>query len=77
MEIDPEVDEAELSFFQKTILQTFRTSVGELGMPTYNNILKREDSIFKTINIVLIWFCWFIQTFFMLVIMLNFLIAVI
>ena len=58
-------------------LQTFRTAIGELGMPMYGNILAKEDSIFKSINIALIWICWFFQTFFMLIIMLNFLIAVI
>jgi hypothetical protein len=78
MEIDPEVDEAKgLTYFQKTVLQTFRTAIGELGMPKYEKISEKDDSIFKDINIYLIWLVWFIQTFFMLVIMLNFLIAVI
>ena len=35
------------------------------------------NGLFKTINLTLIWLIWFIQTFTMLVIMLNFLIAVI
>lgn len=77
MEIDPEVDEAQaLSYFAKTFLQTFRTSIGELGMPVYKKLLKRKG-IFKGINVALIWVVWFSQTFFMLVVMLNFLIAVI
>ena len=59
------------------LLQTFRTAIGELGMPMYGNILAKEESYFKDINIVLIWILWFAFTFFMLVIMLNFLIAVI
>lgn len=46
-------------------------------MPKYEKISEKHDSIFKDINIYLIWLVWFIQTFFMLVIMLNFLIAVI
>jgi len=35
MEIDPEVEEGAegLSYFQKMILQTFRTAIGELGTP--------------------------------------------
>lgn len=33
--------------------------------------------MFRTINIALIWVCWFVQTFLMLIVMLNFLIAVI
>ena len=79
MEIDDEVNEAKnLGYFAKTFLQTFRTSIGELGMPKYNNLVaKKNGGIFKAINIFLIWLCWFIQTFFMLVVMLNFLIAVI
>jgi tRNA A-37 threonylcarbamoyl transferase component Bud32 len=59
------------------LLQTFRTAIGELGMPMYSEILAKDDTVFKSINIALIWICWFTQTFFMLVIMLNFLIAVI
>jgi hypothetical protein len=77
MEIDPEVDEAqELNYFAKTFLQTFRTSIGELGMPVYKKLVKKTG-IFKTINVILIWVVWFVQTFFMLIVMLNFLIAVI
>ena len=59
------------------LLQTFRTAVGELGIPKYSKILQMEDSVFKSLNIALIWICLFMQTFFMLVIMMNFLIAVI
>jgi hypothetical protein len=39
--------------------------------------LKKDPSIFRDLNIFLIWFIWFVHVFFMLVIMLNFLIAVI
>lgn len=46
-------------------------------MPVYTNILAKEDELFMSINIFLIWAVWFFQTFFMLIIMLNFLIAVI
>lgn len=78
MEVDSEVDEAQgLSYFEKIVLETFRTAIGELGKPKYENILKKDPSIFKDLNIFLIWFIWFVHVFFMLVIMLNFLIAVI
>jgi hypothetical protein len=78
MEIDPEVKEVQnLTYFQMMFLQTFRTAIGELGMPMYSHIIEKPDSFFKTFNISLIWICWFSQTFFMLIIMLNFLIAVI
>jgi hypothetical protein len=46
-------------------------------MPVYTEILQKDDQLFKSINITLIWATWFFQTFFMLIIMLNFLIAVI
>ena len=78
MEIDPEVNDAEGVGYQfKTLLQTFRTSIGELGVPSYEKIYNNPSSIYRTLNIIFIWSIWFIQTFFMLVIMLNFLIGVI
>ena len=78
MEIDPDVAAIQgPNYFAKMFLQSFRNSIGELGMPVYTKILERPHTIFTTINIFLIWFVWFVQTFFMLVIMLNFLIAVI
>ena len=78
MEIDPEVADAQgITFFQKTILQTFRTSIGELGMPVYEGVLAQKDSFWRSLNIFLIWIVWYMQSFFMLVVMLNFIIAVI
>ena len=78
MEIDPEVAEAEgLGYFQKTVLQTFRTSIGELGMPVYSKLLAKPPGVARDINIALIWVTWFLQTSLMLIVMLNFLIAVI
>ena len=78
MEIDPEVVDAQgMNYSQKMFLQVFRTAIGELGMPVYNDILAKEDKLFVSINVILIWVVWFFQTFFMLIIMLNFLIAVI
>jgi len=49
-------------------------------MPAYHKIIrmnKLEPSVFNGINVYLIWTTYVVQTFFMLVIMLNFLIAVI
>jgi hypothetical protein len=78
MEVDPEVDLVEnLSYFQKMLLQTFRTAIGEVAMPMYGKIMAKEGSIFNSIHIILIWICWFVQIIFMFIIMLNFLIAVI
>ena len=59
------------------ILVTFRNAIGEVGLPTYNALAAKEPSIYKSVNVTLIWVTWYIQTFFLLVIMLNFLIAVI
>ena len=78
MEIDPEVNDAQaLSYFAKTFLQAYRTSLVELAMPTYEKISKRPDSTFKDLNILFIWIVWFTQTVFMIVIMLNFIVGVI
>lgn len=79
-QIDSEVVEAEyISFVHKTVLQAFRTSIGELGMPRYPNIME-DQSITENqrhLNIYLIWAVWYTQTFTMLVVLLNFIIAVI
>lgn len=78
MDIDADVQEAAyMNHFTKMLLQTFRTSVGELGKPTYPDILAKPPSLARSLTISLIWLVWFVLTFFMIVIMLNFLIAVI
>ena len=91
MEIDPEVDEAPFdSYFLKTALQAFRTTYGELGVPVYWHLLDQKcnenggnceyvppEDIYKKLKIAMIWILWFGQTFWMLVVMLNFLIGVI
>jgi hypothetical protein len=78
---DDEVNGASnLSQFQRTFLQAFRTSIGELGMPTYKTTVVDNPKLSeyqKNVKIFLIWFVWFTQTFSMLVVMLNFIIAVI
>jgi hypothetical protein len=79
-EIDPEIEQSQgplLSFFGLTCLQVYRISIGEIGTPKYDALNARPDSFFKDTNIILIWFTWYINTFFMIVILLNFLIAVI
>jgi hypothetical protein len=82
MELDDEVAAAiGLSYEQHVFLQVFRTAIGELAMPGYTKItteLKDDpDNFFAKLNISLLWVTWYCQTFFMIVIMLNFLIAVI
>lgn len=46
-------------------------------MPVYTKLLAKPPGVARTINIALIWITWFLQTSFMLIVMLNFLIAVI
>jgi thiosulfate reductase cytochrome b subunit len=52
-------------------------SIAEVGVPAYEEILKHPPSFFKNTSIVLIWGMWYVHTFFMFVMLLNFLIAVI
>jgi hypothetical protein len=65
-----------MGFFEKMLLETFRSSIGEVGLPKYSVLLGRPDTPCSDINLILIWVIWFVQVFFMLVIMLNFLIAI-
>jgi hypothetical protein len=48
--------------------------MGELAMPGYSAISKKNTG-FASFNILLMWVLWYVSVFFMLVIMLNFLIA--
>lgn len=86
LDIDPEISEAALVLnnFCQILLETFRNAIGELALPAYNHLLEKntegftkEPSIFVYINIYLIWIVFFCQTYFLQIIMLNFMIAVI
>ena len=46
-------------------------------MPSFENVFEDEDTIYRTLNIYLIWILWFLTTFVLLIFMINFLIAVI
>lgn len=66
------------------LIETFRNAIGELALPAYSTIIERNtqglitDPDFWTLtNIGLIWFNFFVQTYFMQIIMLNFMIAMI
>ena len=79
-DIDGEIaDTPILSRYQLMVLQVYRTALGELSMPGYqdNEIWKKNDNtdIFLRINITMIWILWIVSTFFMFVIMTNFNIA--
>lgn len=64
---------------QKMFLQAFRTSIGDLKIPRYVKILEDPNLGYyqKYTNIVLLWALWYVSTFIMMVILLNFIIAVI
>lgn len=66
-EVDEEVAEkdnvAYLGYYHKTILQTFRTSIGELASPQYSKYLKKvngEIPFLSRMTIFLIWSVWYI-----------------
>lgn len=66
----------ELSNYLLYVLVVYRTALGELSMPSFEQkISKMPDGVFKDINVFLIWAMWCISTFFMFVIMTNFNIA--
>ena len=76
-EIDDEVAAAKgISHAETMFIQVFRSSVGELATPGYLK-LTAQDSKIANFNICLIWLVWLFSVFFMIVIMVNFLIAVI
>ena len=73
-----------INFFQKMLLGNFRSAIGMLTMPGYSEIDKvcasNNDKVCHMPQLVIIhiiWIWWMITNFFMSVILLNFLIAVI
>ena len=54
------------------ILQSYRNSIGDIAPPEFEAFQSSDNTI-----LYLIWFIWFMNQFFILIIMLNFLIAVI
>lgn len=46
------------------ILVTFRNAIGEVGLPTYEVLALKDPTIWKSMNILLIWGTWYFQTFF-------------
>ena len=74
-----------LSYVQKTFLQAFRTSLGELAILEYPHLINfnttdgvpEANDFYCSLNIMMIWAVWYAQTFTMIVVMLNFIISVI
>lgn len=78
VEIDGEVASGVgLGYFLSLYLMVWRNSVGKLGLQSYKGLNNMPKSTLLYINIELIWLAYFVQIIFMLVIMLNFIIAII
>ena len=59
------------------LLQVYRISLGEIGVPQYDDIAAEEESWSRDTHIALIWLTWLCITYVNIIILLNFLIAVI
>ena len=59
-----------------TLLQTFRNSIGDIAVPDYSSWEKAGDWKYPAI-MTAIWFLWFMNLLINLILLLNFLIAVI
>lgn len=74
-------DYPEFNEFFVMIIQTYRNSIGDIAPPTYD--LWTEENTLKdypntsTFMILVIWVAWFMNQYFNLIILLNFLIAII
>mmetsp|Transcript_3352 Transcript_3352/g.5063 ORF Transcript_3352/g.5063 Transcript_3352/m.5063 type:complete len:244 (-) Transcript_3352:104-835(-) len=79
---DDELEYPEINVFMKYFLQSYRNSIGDLATPDYEWWLPGEDENksmtgVKYIMVNAVWFVWFANQFVNLIILLNFLIAVI
>lgn len=62
------------------IMQNLRNSIGDLAPPHYNyweNRFEAGDNMNSQLMILLIWFTWFVEMYVMLIILTNFLIALV
>jgi hypothetical protein len=69
-----------LGFKMRAFLQMYRNSIGDIAPPKYDLYLDSELNITSTENtlmITIIWIVWFLNQVFILIILLNFLIAII
>ena len=78
-----EGDYDDLSPTMIVFLQTFRNSIGDIATPhypewsTYKKSTNKSESLIGHIMIFIIWFFWFFHEFVILILLLNFLIAII
>jgi hypothetical protein len=68
-----------LSFIGTAIISTFRNSIGDTSSPDYKNLVSRydENPILASTSIRFIWLMFIAQQYFCVIIMLNFLIAIV
>jgi hypothetical protein len=66
-----------LGYYGMLFLAVWRNSIGKLGVPNYEKIAEQKDSFLMPISVGIIWMIYFVQVLFMLVIGLNFMIAII
>jgi hypothetical protein len=78
-EIDEEVEDmgVDLNYFELLLLQTFRTIIGEIAQPIYEKLMKEDATFSRSMKMYTIWVIWYSQQFVCLIIMMNFIIAVI
>ena len=69
----------DISADQYLMVQTFQNSIGNINTPNYLKFKgsSRLSDSYKSIQLGMIWIVWFLNQYVILVIMLNFLIAVI
>jgi hypothetical protein len=76
-----EVDDYDgLGFKMRALIQMYRNSIGDIAPPKYNLYLDIHKNITSTENklmITIIWALWFLNQLFILIVLLNFLIAII
>jgi len=67
---------ANLGSFTQMLILTFRNSIGDLSLPQYNDLIEVDTSVSQFV-IYMLWMFWFMNIFLMVIMLLNFLIAVI
>lgn len=79
-EDDYEEEYKDVNRFISTFIQVFRNSIGDLKVPNYEFWIDKENKFppaFQNTMVGYMWVLWFLSSIFMLVMLLNFLIAII
>jgi hypothetical protein len=69
-----------LGFKMRALIQTYRNSIGDIAPPKYDLYLNKDGNVEGRENRLMvgfIWITWFMNQLFILIILLNFLIAII